>query len=143
MVAKASTAGDTVLDVAYVLGEEGVDSQVGEHFAGACELLGVTLCAEGFDVGLGIGFAVVLGVGSGDAAEDVGVGVDGVSGADGVHPRGMGVLLPLIAEAYEAQPAAGGPEIVADDNFSADAQVVLVDLLDYVGVVNVGGGGPG
>ena len=134
---------NAVLYVAYVLGEEGVNSQVGEHFAGAGELLGVTLWAEGFDVGLGVGLSVVLGIGSSDPAEDVGVGVDGVSGADGVHPRGMGVLLPLLAEANEAQPAAGGPEVVADNNLGADAQVVLVDLLDNVGVVDVGGGGPG
>ena len=134
--------GDAVLDVADVLGEEGVNSQIGEHFAWAGELLGVTLGAEGFDVGLGIGFAVVLCVGCGDAAEYVGVGVDGVSGADGVFAGGIGVLLPLIAEANEAQPAAGGPEIVADNYLGADAQVVLVDLLDDVRVVDVGGGGP-
>ena len=129
-------------DVADVLGQYEVRTGFSQDSRVRYVVVAEPLCAEKLDVGGLLADAEVEGRG-GDAAGHVGVGVPCVPRADRVVGGGSSVVLPPVAHADALHCRGGGPEVVADDDVSAHAQVVLVDLLHHVGVVDVRRGGPG
>jgi hypothetical protein len=136
------TPSHTVLYEVDELGQHHVDAGLGEELGVLGELLAVGVVAHELDVGAG---QVVEHAEAGrrHPAGHVGLGVHRVPRPDRDLPAGPRVLPPALAEPHGSEAGLRRPEVVAGDDVGAHAEVVLVDLLDDVGRVQVGGRGPG
>jgi hypothetical protein len=110
---------------AEVLGQQAVDARVGEHARRVAELV-----------------AQVAREGRGEAARQVGLGVDPVAHLARELHGAASVILPAVLLADLRELGARGVEGVRDQDLGAGLQVVLVDLADDIRGLEIGRGGP-